>query len=156
MGGFQAFLRRRVLDPVMAQLRQGVTPRKLALSLALGVVVSVMPLFGVTAVVAVALGAILRLNLPAILAANYAAYPLQFLLFIPFFEAGAWITRGPPVPFSFAQIRAELEGGLGPTLARYAGANLRALLAWAILAAPATLLLAFLFRPLLARLPIPR
>jgi uncharacterized protein (DUF2062 family) len=156
MGGFQAFLRRRVLDPVLAQLRQGVTPRKLALSLALGVVVSVMPVLGVTAIVAVALGALLRLNQPAILAANYAAYPLQILLFIPFFQAGAWITRGPSVSLSIAQIRAEMAEGLWATVLRYSEANLRALVAWAVLAVPATLLLAFLLRPLLARLPLPR
>jgi uncharacterized protein (DUF2062 family) len=156
MGGFRSFLQRRVVDPVLAQLRLGVTPRKLALSLALGVVVSVMPVLGITALVAVALGALLRLNQPAILAANYAAYPLQIALFLPFFQAGAWITRGPPVSVSLAQIRAEMAEGLWATIARYSEANLRALAAWAIVAVPATLLLAFLLRPLLARLPIPR
>jgi uncharacterized protein (DUF2062 family) len=145
-----------VVDPVLAQLRQGVTPRKLALSLALGVVVSVMPVLGITALVAVALGALLRLNQPAILAANYAAYPLQILLFIPFFEAGAWITGGPPIRFSLAQLRAEMAEGLWATVVRYAEANLRALVAWGIVAVPATLLLAFLLRPPLARLPLPR
>jgi uncharacterized protein (DUF2062 family) len=156
VGGIRPFLRRRVVDPILAQLRQGVTPRKLALSIALGVVVSVMPVLGITALVAVALGALLRLNQPAILAANYAAYPLQILLFIPFFEAGAWITGGPPVTFSLAQLRAEMALGLWATVVRYAEADLRAVVAWAIVAVPTTLLLAFLLRPLLARLPLPR
>src|SRR5512137_1792912 len=87
-------LQRRVVAPVKQQLLQGVTPAKLALSLALGVVVSVMPVLGITTLVALALSVVLRLNHVAMVAANYAAYPLQILLFIPFFKLGAWLTRG--------------------------------------------------------------
>lgn len=150
------FIERRVVEPVLSQLRLGVTPRKLALSVALGVVVSVMPVLGVTAVVASALGVLLRLNLPTILAANYLAYPLQIALFIPFFQMGAWITGAPPVSFSLETLRAELALSIPDTVMRYAGANLRALLAWGIVAVPGTLGLAWALRPVLARLPIPR
>ena len=156
MGRFRDTLRRRVVTPVVDQLKQGVTPRKLALSLAVGVVVSVMPLLGVTTLVALAVSAVLRLNHVAVVAANYAAYPLQILLFIPFFQAGAFITRGPPVPFTLDQIKAELAVGVWPTVVRYLDGNLRALLAWAIVAPLATWLLALALRPLLSRLPIPR
>ena len=156
MGSLADTLRRRVADPVLQQLRKGVTPRKLALSLAVGVVISVMPLFGVTTLVALAAAALLRLNPVAVVAANYAAYPIQILLFIPFFQAGAWLTGGPPVPFTLDQIRAELALGVWATVQRYLDANLRALAAWAIVAPPATWLLALGLRPALARLPIPR
>ncbi|HQR30736.1 MAG TPA: DUF2062 domain-containing protein [Anaeromyxobacteraceae bacterium] len=149
-------LQRRVVAPVKQQLLQGVTPGKLALSLALGVVVSVMPLLGVTTVVALALSVVLRLNAVAMVAANYAAYPLQILLFIPFFQLGAWITNGRPVPFTLEQIRTELAAGVWPTVVRYADANTRALGAWLVLAPLATWLLYFVFRKLLERLPLPR
>ncbi len=148
-------LHRKVVAPVKQQLLQGVTPAKLALSLALGVVVSVMPLLGITTLVALALSVVFRLNHVAMVAANYAAYPLQILLFIPFFQAGAWITGGPPVPFTLDQIRAELAAGVWPTVVKYAEANVRALVAWLLAAPPATYLLYRLFLPLLARLPIP-
>ena len=104
MGKVREALRQRVVAPVVLQLRQGVTPEKLALSLALGVVVSVMPVLGITTLFALALSAVLRLNHVAVVAANYAAYPLQIVLFIPFFKMGAWVTRGPPVPFSLGQV----------------------------------------------------
>ncbi len=156
MGPVREALERRVLQPVKQQLWQGVTPGKLALSLALGVVISVMPLFGITTLVALAASVALRLNHVAMVAANYAAYPLQIVLFIPFFQAGAWLTRGPPVPFSLEQIRAELSAGLWPTIVRYAGANARAMLAWAVIAPLATWVLYLVFRRLLARLPLPR
>lgn len=149
-------VRQRVVAPVVGQLKQGVTPEKLALSLALGAVVSLMPVLGVTTLVALALSTVLRLNHVAVVAANYLAYPLQLVLYIPFFQMGAWVTRGPPVPFSLAQIQAELAAGVWPTVVKYAGANLRAVVAWLVLAPLATWLLYLLLRPLLARLPIPR
>jgi len=149
-------LRRRVVAPVVQQLKQGVTPEKLALSLALGVVVSVMPVLGVTTLFALALSALLRLNHVAVVAANYAAYPAQIILFIPFFKMGAWVTRGPPVPFSFTQVQAELAVGIWPTVLKYAEANARAMVAWLLVAPFATGLLYLALRPLLSRLPIPR
>jgi uncharacterized protein (DUF2062 family) len=149
-------LRRRVVAPVVSQLRQGVTPEKLALSLALGVVVSVMPVLGITTLFALALSAMLRLNHVAVVAANYAAYPLQIILFIPFFKMGAWVTRGPPVPFSLGQVQADMAAGIWPTVLKYAEANARAMAAWLLLAPLATWILYLVLRPLLSRLPIPR
>jgi uncharacterized protein (DUF2062 family) len=149
-------LRRRVVEPVKQQLWQGVTPAKLALSLALGVVISAMPVLGITTLVALALSVLLRLNHAAVVAANYLAYPLQILLFIPFFQAGAWLTGGPPVPFSIEQIQAELNVGVWPTVAHYADANARAVLAWLLVAPLATWILRALFLKLLARLPLPQ
>jgi uncharacterized protein (DUF2062 family) len=156
MGKVKEALRQRVVAPVVHQLRQGVTPEKLALSLALGVVVSVMPILGITTLFALALSAAFRLNHAAVVAANYAAYPLQILLYIPFFQLGTWITRGPPVPFSLTQVKAELEVGIWPTVVKYAEANVRAMAAWLLLAPLATWLLFLLLRPLLSRLPLPR
>ena len=149
-------LHRRVVEPVKQQLWQGVTPAKLALSLALGVVISAMPVLGITTLVALAVSVVLRLNHVAVVAANYLAYPLQILLFIPFFQAGAWLTGGPPVPFSIEQIQAELTVGIWPTVVRYADANARAMVAWLIVAPLATWILRALFLKMLARLPLPR
>jgi uncharacterized protein (DUF2062 family) len=156
MGKAREVLRARVVNPVLQQLRQGVTPEKLALSLALGVVVSVMPILGITTLFALALAAALRLNPAAVVAANYAAYPLQILLYLPFFELGTWVTRGPPVPFTLPQIRAELAAGIWPTVVRYAGANVRAMAAWIVVAPLAIWVLFLVLRPILFRLPIPR
>jgi uncharacterized protein (DUF2062 family) len=149
-------IRRRVVEPVKQQLWLGVTPGKLALSLALGVVISVMPVLGITTLVALAVSFVLRLNPVAVVAANYLAYPAQILLFIPFFQAGAWLTEGPPVPFSIEQIRAEMNVGIWQTVVRYADANARAMVPWLLLAPLATWLLYAVFRRMLARLPLPK
>jgi len=149
------FLRRKVLDPLKAQLLQGVSPGKLALALALGVVVGVFPVLGSTTALCALAAVALRLNQPAIQVANYLAYPLQLLLFIPFFQAGAALLGAPPVTFTLTQLQAELSADLGGTVVHYLAANLRAVAAWALVAPVATLLLQPVLRLLLARLPLP-
>lgn len=150
-----AFLRRRILEPLKAQLTQGVSPGRLALALALGGVLGVLPVLGVTTVVCAVAAAALRLNQPAIQVANYVAYPLQLLLYLPFFQAGARLFGVPPVGFTLEQLRAELAADLLGTVVRYAAANLRAVTAWALVAPLAAGLLFAGLRTLLARLPRP-
>jgi uncharacterized protein (DUF2062 family) len=154
MGRLRDLYRRRIAEPVLGQLRQGITPGKLALSMALGVTLSAMPVLGVTTALSIALAAALRLNQPAILVANYISTPLQIVLFVPFFRAGAWLFGAPPVSFSFEQVRAELALDAWATLARYGDASLRAVFAWALVAPIATALLYAVLRPVLRRLPI--
>jgi uncharacterized protein (DUF2062 family) len=134
------FLQRKVLEPIKAQLLQGVSPGKLALALALGVVVGIFPVLGTTTALCALAAVSLRLNQPAIQVANYLAYPLQLLLFIPFFQAGAALLGAAPVTFTLSQLQAELSADLGGTMLRYLTANLRAVAAWAIVAPVATLL----------------
>jgi len=146
-----AFLRRRLVEPLLRQLTQGVSPGALALALALGVVLGSLPLLGSTTVLCAAAAAALRLNQPAIQVANYAAYPLQLALYVPFFHAGAWLFGEAPPPFTVGQIRAQLAADLAGTVRRYAGANARAVAAWALVAVPAAIVLHLVLRPLLAR-----
>ncbi len=65
-------------------LSQGISPQRLALTLALGFAVGCIPVVGVPTVLCATLALALRLNLPAIQAANYAAMPLQLVLIVPF------------------------------------------------------------------------
>ena len=147
----RAWVRGRVVDPVRAQLTQGVTPSRLAAALALGAAVGVFPVLGTTTALCALAGVALRLNQPAIQVANYVAYPLQLALLVPFFDLGARLLGAPPVGFTVSRLRAELAADAGATLARYAVANLRAVLAWALVAPPAAALLFVALRAALAR-----
>jgi len=150
-----SFFQRTFVRPLKVQLTQGVSPSRLALALALGSVVGILPVLGVTTLLSALVAAGLRLNQPAIQVANYAAYPAQLLLLIPFFQAGAALFGAPPVTLTPAQLQAELAADLGGTVARYLVANLRAVAAWALLAPPLGAGLLLLFRALLGRLPLP-
>ena len=58
-------LRARLLDPLARQLTQGVSPARLALALALGIVLGTLPVLGATTVLCALAGVTLRLNQPA-------------------------------------------------------------------------------------------
>ena len=92
------FFRRRLARPIIELLRQGVTPEKMALSLALGVALGVFPVLGTTTALCALVAFIWRLNLPAIQIVNYFVYPLQIALLIPFFRLGEKLFGAPHLP----------------------------------------------------------
>ena len=89
---------RRVVAPVVAQLKQGITPEKVALTLALGAVLGIFPILGATTLLCGVVGVWLRLNQPIIQLVNYLVYPAQILLLIPFYRAGEKLFGAEPVP----------------------------------------------------------
>jgi uncharacterized protein (DUF2062 family) len=77
----------------VAQVRAA--PRQLAFTLALGFAIGCIPLLGVTTGICALLAMLLRLNMPAIQAANWVAMPLQVVLLIPFLRLGQWLFAEP-------------------------------------------------------------
>ncbi len=143
--------RKRVLEPIRALLRQGVSPRSLALSLALGGVIGLFPIIGSTTVLCVVAAVLLRLNHVAIQAANYAVYPAQLLLLVPFMQAGQWLFGARPVPIGIEQLKASFAAGWWSALADLWQLTLFAIAAWAVLAIPVAVLIYVVSAPLLRR-----
>jgi hypothetical protein len=85
-------------------LKQGITPHKVALAVALGALLGMAPVLGTTIVSCTVAALALRLNLVLIQIVNNLVYPLQLLLLIPFVQAGQWLFRQPPLPLSVGQI----------------------------------------------------
>jgi uncharacterized protein (DUF2062 family) len=83
------YFSRKLKAPVLVLLKQGMTPERVAFSLACGVVLGLFPILGVTTLLCLAAALILRLNTTAAVLANWAVYPLQIVLIAPFFAAGA-------------------------------------------------------------------
>src|ERR1700691_2351384 len=113
-------------------LRQGMSPRRLALTLALGFAVGCIPVVGIPTLVCAALALTLRLNLPAIQAANYAVMPLQLLLIVPFVRFGGWLTASRPHPA--IQASALLHTPPAQLAAQMGWIAGQALLAWIVIA----------------------
>ena len=111
----EGFFRRRVARPILELLRQGVTPEKMAMSLALGMALGVFPVLGTTTALCALAALILRLNLPAIQIVNYLVYPLQIALLIPFFRMGEKLFSAPRLPLSLAQILAMAQASFWGT-----------------------------------------
>jgi uncharacterized protein (DUF2062 family) len=151
-GGLRGFWRRRVLDVALAQLRQGITPQKIALSIALGTVIAIFPIMGTTTALCVLVGFAWKLNQPILQLVNWLAWPLQIPGIYLFVRAGEWITRSPPVSFSIpALLLAFRDSPLG-FLQRYGMTGLRGVLAWALIAPLLAAALYGLSLPLLRRM----
>lgn len=94
------WLYRRAVLPILALLRMGATPRTLAWSIALGVLVGINPLLGTTTIFCLALSSVLRLNLVASQIANHAFFPVELALVLPFLRLGARVFHTAPMPLS--------------------------------------------------------
>lgn len=152
-----SWARRRLIQPLMGQLRQGVTPEKLAWSLALGTGLGCFPVLGSSTGLCFLAGVALKLNQPALQFVNYLIYPVQLLLLVPFLQAGQWLFGQPALPLSLPQLQAELATlGGWELIGRYAVASLRGAVVWMLVAPPVMFGLRLLLRPLLAGLPIGR
>lgn len=73
----RTFWQRRVVDPVVAQLTQGITPEKIALTIAVGSALALYPMLGVTTLFCFIAGVLLRLNQPIIQVINYLCFPIH-------------------------------------------------------------------------------
>jgi uncharacterized protein (DUF2062 family) len=135
-------------DKIETWLRQGISPRRLALTLALGFAVGCIPVFGIPTALCLLIALGLRLNIPAIQLANYAAMPLQVALIFPFVRLGGWMFT------SHQSLNATLlhQSPLKLMLASGSLAG-EALAAWLVTAIPMVILMTLALTALLRKIP---
>lgn len=135
----------------MHWLGQGMSPRRLALTLALGFAIGCIPVIGIPTVLCASVALALRLNLPAIQAANYIAMPLQLALIVPFMRLGKWMVSSEQnhtlIPRTVLHLPS-LE--IATRVGSLAG---QALLAWLLVAIPAVALMTATLTLMLRRIP---
>ncbi|MFP5277634.1 MAG: DUF2062 domain-containing protein [Acidobacteriota bacterium] len=140
---------------VAAWLRQGITPGRLAITLALGFAIGCVPVVGAPTLLCAGLAICLRLNLPAIQAANYAAMPFQLALIFPFMRLGGHLYSpshplgAGPMHLSLALLHVPPEQ-IAQQFAGFAG---QAMVGWLLFALPAVPLLSAALVVMLRRVP---
>lgn len=148
-----SWFRRTLLEPVKGWLKQGLTPDQLARTLALGVACGLVPMPGMTTLLATTLAWRLRLNVAAMLLLGHLLTPLQVLLFVPFFRWGARVFHhSAAAALSLAQIKYQFMHPTAAGVDLLWRASLGALLLWAVAMVPLTFLLYRGLRPVLERL----
>lgn len=137
-------------------LRQGFSPERLALTLAVGFVLGCIPVVGVPTGLCLLVAAAFRLNHPAIQAANYAAMPVQVALIAPLVKLGGWLM--PALTRPHVDMGMLLHSPLatvwhmpGPLLAQLGMLAGQALVAWLVIAAPMALALTLVLTGVLRR-----
>jgi len=144
-------LRRRIVEPLLRLLRQGVTPEKLALSIALAATLSVIPAIGWSGILCALCAALFGLNLPIMQAVNYFAYPAQIALLLPFFRLGERLFGAPHLPISASQIYARAHANLWGAIQFLWSTTWHALIVWALLAPASVALIYFCLLPIFRR-----
>lgn len=87
------FWQRWLIDPIARQLTQGVTPQKVALTLAVGSAFALFPILGTTTTLCVIVGISLGLNQPMIQGVNALCTFIYFPFLYGFVRLGDAISR---------------------------------------------------------------
>jgi uncharacterized protein (DUF2062 family) len=127
-------LRRRIRDPIVQQLTQGLSPDTIALTVGVGLAIAVIPVVGVTTMLSFFAAWALRLNQPVIQTINWSSYALQLLLIIPFIRLGEKIFHAPRMAHSLEELVSMGRADPLGTLARLGSTVGHAVVAWMLVA----------------------
>jgi uncharacterized protein (DUF2062 family) len=144
-----SFLKKKVIQPLVDLLKQGLSPTKLAIVLALGTTFSVFPVLGTTTILCTTAALMLRLNLPAIQVANYLAFPVQVALFFPFVEIGERITGQTLIDISRETMVSAFNAGFFHALSELSNYLILACIGWVLSSVPIFFIFYFLFKIIL-------
>ena len=150
------YIHTKVVVPVTQLLKQGITPEKISLSIAWGVVIGLFPVVGTTTLLCTIVALVLRLNLPIIHLANWLVYPLQLILVAPFFLAGAYVFGGEPFSRDARELIVLFQNDLISAVILLKDIILHAVLVWLCIALVGIILLYWILKPLLKKLSVHR
>lgn len=141
----RSFWQRRLQDPLLALLVQGLTPDRLALTLGIGSVCSLFPFLGFTSLLNLLAGWGLKLNHPLMQTLNQLLGPVQLALIVVYVRAGEWIWGAQNDRFTLeAMLQVFRNASLGDFIHRFGWAGIHAATAWLI---SSPLLLAAVYFP---------
>lgn len=129
-------IRNRILIPFRIIPREGLTPKKMALSATIGIVAGLFPVIGFTTLLSLLLTAIFRQNLALVQAMNWLLSLVQVILIIPLMRFGALLLDQQNISITFGQIKKAFQPGILSGLQTIGIFHLYGILAWAVLAIP--------------------
>jgi uncharacterized protein (DUF2062 family) len=100
----RSYFKDKIVTPLLDLLKQDITPEKLALTVSVGFILAVFPVFGMTTILCVIFAFIFRLNHIAIQIVNYAVYPLWAVLLLPFYKIGGLMFQSSVINLSVEKI----------------------------------------------------
>jgi len=122
-------------------LKQGLTPKELALSISIAVLIGVFPIYGTTTFILAFLALRLRLNLPIMIAVSYVLTPAQILLIIPFARVGEFLFGFETLGMDMESLQNTYADGILEVFSQYSGRLVLAVGGWIIVTIPIAVLL---------------
>lgn len=127
-----SFWQRRFVLPIRGLLLQGITPDKIALTLAISTACSLLPFLGFTSLLNLGVGLWLRLNQPIMQMLNQLLGPVQLLLILAYVRVGEKIWHAAPMPISVSLIVQSFRADPWVFLQRFGWTGVHAATAWAL------------------------
>lgn len=150
--GQGSWWRRRLLAPIVAQLTVGISPERVAWTIALGVVLGIFPIMGSTTLVCLLAGWLLRLNQPVLHVFKTLVYPLHLALILVFIRLGERLYGVPLISFSIPQLVVKFKDDPLQFARDFGLAAWHGVSAWLLIAPVAAVLIKLAVMPVLRRL----
>jgi uncharacterized protein (DUF2062 family) len=145
-------LRRWIVNPILEQLKRGITPEKLSWTIALGFTLGIFPIMGSTSVVCLIAGYFLKLNQAILHLFKSLTYPLHLALILVFIRLGQHLNGVELIKFSIPQMMGQFKDDPAQFARDFGMAALYGIEAWAIAAIFLIPLLRYASLPLLRKL----
>ena len=152
MGRVSDWLRRKVRDPLIAELRQGASPEAVSAAVSVSLALAIVPFIGLTTLLCLIAGRLFRLNHVVMQVVNHTAFPLQILLIVPFVRLGETMTGARHFALTPTAIVDEFNRSIPDFLEKFWLTGLHGLLGWAITVPLACWLLHLILRQTFHRL----
>ena len=125
---------RAVVDSVVNLVTQGITPTKVAFTIAIGSAIALFPILGTTTLLCILVGVLLRLNQPIILLLNGAMTPLHLPVIFAFLKLGSVLFGSQYSHVGIRMMNHMFWDDPHEFWLRFGSAAFHAVVAWAIVA----------------------
>ncbi|MFN6945821.1 MAG: DUF2062 domain-containing protein [Cytophagaceae bacterium] len=140
-------IKEKIYQPLLRYLKQGMSPDKLALTVALGIVISSFPIIGPTTLMCFIAAYIFKLNIGALQLVNYLAYPVQILCIIPQYKGGAMMFGKADFQLSQSELLALFKESFSVIFEKLLWASVHAMGFWLICAPFVVFIIFFVLKP---------
>jgi uncharacterized protein (DUF2062 family) len=131
---FSVFRKTKLFRLLTNFIKQGTSPEKLALTVALGITIGAFPVIGPTTLLCTLAALLFRVNLAGIQLVNYTTYPIQIITILPFYKLGAYLfgdaTFNTPLEEFTTMFRQDIWG----SILLFGNAIVHAIVAWCLVA----------------------
>lgn len=148
----RSFFYRWVIAPIIQQLTQGTSPKKIAQGVAWGITLGIFPIIGSATLLTLLVGIPLKLNQPILQTFKTVATPLQWALVLGFYRAGEWVFGAPHVSIHIPSMIERFFAEPGPFFRDYGMTALYGITVWCLVAPVLWYLLYAVSHPLIAKL----
>ncbi|MFT5473363.1 MAG: hypothetical protein ACI856_001695, partial [Kiritimatiellia bacterium] len=104
---------------ILDYLKAGMSHRKISFAVALGIIIGIFPIYGLSSAMCLGLAWATRLNTPIMIASVYSMSFVKPLLIIPFIKLGEWIFQAQPMGITLASLTKRFAEAPLHTLAEF-------------------------------------